>query len=235
MDYPPSSIWSSSHTSHTSHTLSDNSDHTAHGNIQNNLGGIADEDLDDTEEYIYIEPEFNRHFQISQNQLEAIQTCIKNVSLPTYVNRPPSNLGEPTHGSLKAYELFILFSIIFPLIVPEFWHHPSSSPSQTILIRNFYNLVASTNIVTSFSTSFSEADAYMEHYVDYRHTMSALWENSYSRPNHHYAMHNGDLLKHWGPLAALSEFPGERINGILQKIKTNRRMCKYLFSITSIF
>ncbi|KAE9390228.1 hypothetical protein BT96DRAFT_946277 [Gymnopus androsaceus JB14] len=43
-------------------------------------------------------------------------------------------------------------------------------------------------------------------------------------PNHHYAMHNEFLLKYWGPLAGLSEFPGERINGMLQKIKTNRHL-----------
>jgi hypothetical protein len=34
-------------------------------------------------------------------------------------------------------------------------------------------------------------------------------------------MHNGHLLKFWGPFAALSEFAGERMNGMLLKIKTN--------------
>ncbi|KAK7058235.1 hypothetical protein R3P38DRAFT_2496785 [Favolaschia claudopus] len=37
-------------------------------------------------------------------------------------------------------------------------------------------------------------------------------------------MHNEQLLKYWGPLAGLSEFPGERINGMLQKVKTNRHL-----------
>jgi hypothetical protein len=39
-------------------------------------------------------------------------------------------------------------------------------------------------------------------------------------------MHNGDLLKFWGPLSLLSEFPGERMNGDLGKIKTNKRLCE---------
>ncbi|KAJ7111670.1 hypothetical protein C8R44DRAFT_632715, partial [Mycena epipterygia] len=42
-----------------------------------------------------------------------------------------------------------------------------------------------------------------------------------SVPNHHLAMHNGDQMKFWGPLALLSKFPGERMNGGLGKIKTN--------------
>ncbi|KAK7013213.1 hypothetical protein R3P38DRAFT_2546681 [Favolaschia claudopus] len=37
-------------------------------------------------------------------------------------------------------------------------------------------------------------------------------------------MHNASLLKHWGPFPALSEFAGERMNGMLQKIKTNKKM-----------
>lgn len=36
-------------------------------------------------------------------------------------------------------------------------------------------------------------------------------------------MHNGRILKHWGSLAALSEFPGEHINGILQNMNTSGR------------
>jgi hypothetical protein len=41
-------------------------------------------------------------------------------------------------------------------------------------------------------------------------------------------MHNGSLLKFWGPFAALSEFAGERMNGMLQKIKTNGQTSMWL-------
>lgn len=53
-----------------------------------------------------------------------------------------------------------------------------------------------------------------------------LWPRINSVPNHHLAMHNPDLLKFWGPLAGLSEFHGERMNGEFGKVKTNRRICK---------
>ncbi|KAJ7760277.1 hypothetical protein DFH07DRAFT_816732 [Mycena maculata] len=42
--------------------------------------------------------------------------------------------------------------------------------------------------------------------------------------NLHYAMHNERILKYWGPLAGLNEFWGERINGMLQRIKTNKHL-----------
>ena len=39
-------------------------------------------------------------------------------------------------------------------------------------------------------------------------------------------MHNGAMLKYRGPLPPLSEFLGERINGMLQNVNTNRRIRK---------
>ncbi|KAF8223397.1 hypothetical protein L208DRAFT_1317027 [Tricholoma matsutake] len=41
---------------------------------------------------------------------------------PTWIQRPPTNLGEPSHGKLKAQEYLTLFTCIFPLIIPEFWY-----------------------------------------------------------------------------------------------------------------
>ncbi|KAK7040034.1 hypothetical protein R3P38DRAFT_2514278 [Favolaschia claudopus] len=37
-------------------------------------------------------------------------------------------------------------------------------------------------------------------------------------------MHNEELMKYWGPLPGLAEFFGERVNAMLQKIKTNKHL-----------
>ncbi|THU94689.1 hypothetical protein K435DRAFT_819951 [Dendrothele bispora CBS 962.96] len=162
----------------------------------------------------------------SQNKLEIIRKCIHEVTLPTHIHRPPSNLGEKSHGRLKADEYLVLFSFIFPLIIPTFWH-PSDSDYTKALLHNFYDLVVCTNIIAMFSTSNAKADQYMTHYISYRKGLKDLFPTYKVKPNHHYALHNGELLKYWGPLSALSEFPGERMNGIMQNIQTNRRICMY--------
>ncbi|KAJ7243315.1 hypothetical protein C8J57DRAFT_1191865 [Mycena rebaudengoi] len=151
-----------------------------------------------------------------------IRSCIRDVKLPTWVGRPPSNLGEASHGKLKAQELLVLFTVIFPLIIPEIWWKEGNT--ETRLLENFHDLVACTNIISSFSTSDSEADRDMEHYIRYRTSKDELFPDFPSVPNHHFAMHNGDQMKFWGPLPLLSEFPGERMNGMLGKIKTNRHL-----------
>jgi hypothetical protein len=197
----------------------------------------AQPNLMDTGDYSAPEALFN----FTPAQIQRIHDCLRDISLPSHVNRPPIDLGEASHGKLKANEYLILFCIIFPTILPEFWADTTNQPNNFFLdssyqgrmLHNFYHLVASTNIVSSFSTSDAEADEYHLHYLEYRRSVSSLFSNFHSKPNHHYAMHNAEQLKFWGPLAALSEFPGERLNGMFQKIKTNRRMCMFFYAFNS--
>ncbi len=55
---------------------------------------------------------------------KCLQQCIRDVTLPTWVGRLPANLGEASHGKLRVYDYLVLFSFIFPLVVPEFWWAP---------------------------------------------------------------------------------------------------------------
>jgi hypothetical protein len=183
---------------------------------------MQDEDDEATGDLDYI-PDTTEHFAFTDAQLQAIRNCISNVTLPTWVQRPPTNLGEPSHGKLKAHEYLTLFSCIFPLIIPEFWHSETMLNLQHQHLQSFHHLVAATNILSSFKASNAGSDEYTNHYVQYRKSIQALFPHVHSKPNHHYAMHNGALLKYWGPLPPLSEFAGERMNGMLQKIKTNRK------------
>ncbi|THU79618.1 hypothetical protein K435DRAFT_823868 [Dendrothele bispora CBS 962.96] len=148
----------------------------------------------------------------------------EDIALPTHAHRPPGNLGEPSHGKLKAKEYLDLFTIFLPLILPEIWSTDRATDYERALLGNFYHLVASTNIIAAYSTLNSKADAYVYHYTEYRKTRAEIYAGVASKPNHHYTMHNGQLLKFWGPLSLLSEFPGEQMNGMLQGIETNRRM-----------
>lgn len=183
-----------------------------------------DDDSDDDEDAEFQPTDLTSVFNFNADELEMIRSCIRDVDLPTWVGRPPSNLGEAKHGKVKAQELLVLFTVIFPLIMPEIWWREGETGDR--LLNNFHDVVACTNILASYSTSNSEAERYMDHYVQYRTSKAQLFPEFNSVPNHHLAMHNGDQLKFWGPLALLSEFPGERMNGGLGKIKTNRHLGK---------
>lgn len=183
-----------------------------------------DEDMDDATDYgdaaVY------GNFKLSADVLEKIRACIKEVSLPTWVARLPDNLGEPKHGKLKAEQFLTLFTAILPLVIPETPLAEDELTSEKML-EGFYDLIACTNIISSFETSDSEAESFTEHYTAYRKHVQQVYPDCNETPNFHYAMHNESILKYWGPMAGINEFWGERINGMLQRIKTNRHLCEY--------
>jgi len=157
--------------------------------------------------------------------LSKIHACISEASIPTWITCPPRNLGEKSHGKLTADQWFTLFTIFLPLILPEIWLSFRKTHDADLL-DNFHDLVKCTNIIGSYSASTPSADDYLHHYIKYQQSSKALFPTVSTRPNHHYAMHNAELMKFWGPLPMLSEFPYEQYNGALQKIKTNWHTCK---------
>jgi hypothetical protein len=156
--------------------------------------------------------------------LSKIHLCLSDAVIPSWMERPPTNLGDKSHGKLKADNWLVLFSVFLPLVLPEVWLS-SSKPRNMALLDNFYDFVTCTNIVCAYTATPTAANAYRDHYIKYRESSAKLFPNVNSRPNHHYAMHNGEMMKFWGPLIKLSEFPFEQQNGRLQKINTNGHMC----------
>jgi hypothetical protein len=162
----------------------------------------------------------------SKAQLQQIRAAIAEVQLPTWIERPPTNLGEKRHGKLKADHWLTLFTIILPMALVEMWAY--GTPRERQLLVNLEQLVFCTHIACSYSTCDAEADKFDQVYSMYRRGLQELFPDIKSKPNHHYAMHIGALLKFWGPLMVLSEFAFERINGLLQKISTNNHLCMFL-------
>ncbi|KAJ7246213.1 hypothetical protein C8J57DRAFT_1361021 [Mycena rebaudengoi] len=187
--------------------------------------GMEEEDeLEEEDDYTVYEKERPSQIVFEADDMASIHAGLAGVVIPSWIDRPPTNLGEKTHGKLKADNWFVLFSIFFPLIIPELWYHTASSRRDLKLLENFHDLVGATNILCSYIATPSGADEYTEMYLNYLQSSKSLFPGLTTRPNHHYAMHNGAQMKWWGPLMKLSEFMYETHNGSLQKIKTNNHM-----------
>jgi hypothetical protein len=161
----------------------------------------------------------------NKEALSKIHECLNDAIVPTWITRPPRNLGDKSHGKLTADQWYTLFTIFLPMVLPELWL-ASGTDRDSDLLDNFHNLLICTNIIGSYTISNADADNYLHYYIRYRHTSKILFPTVATRPNHHYAMHNAELMKFWGPLPRLSEFPYEQHNGSLQKIKTNWHLCE---------
>ena len=122
----------------------------------------------------------------------------------------------------------MLFTIFLPMVLLVLWlalgKHQDSD-----LLDNFYDLVMCTNIVGSYTTSNAAANDYLHYYIRYCQTSKTLFPTVATWPNHHYVIHNAELMEFWGPLPRLSKFPYKQHNGTLQKIKTNWHLCENLY------
>ena len=168
-----------------------------------------------------------RHAIFTRQLIQDIRTGLSEIYLPDWIDRPPIDLGEASHGKLKADTLFVLFTACLPLILFDIGPASQIANFEDVPC-NFTDLASCTNIVCSFSTSFLAADTFKEKYASYRLSCEKLFPGSV--PNHHIP----DQLCYWGPLMSLSEFGYEQKNGILQRINSNRRLCESVSFLKAI-
>ncbi|KAF7331362.1 hypothetical protein MKEN_00013900 [Mycena kentingensis (nom. inval.)] len=183
----------------------------------------SDDEMDEDDLNEYTGAAVFGNFKVPKSAREKIQMCIKEISLPSWVTRLPDNLGEKKHGKLTADQYLTLFTAILPMVIPE-TQLAEDEETNSKMCDGFYNLVAATNILSSFKTSDSETEAFTEYFVKYRQLTQNTFPDIVEPPNAHYGLHWEDIMKYWGPPPAIAEFWGERLNGDLQKIKTNRRL-----------
>ncbi|KNZ64341.1 hypothetical protein VP01_10395g1, partial [Puccinia sorghi] len=153
-----------------------------------------------------------------------IRKAINDIVVPRGVTQVPHNLGEPKAGKLKASEWYSLFSTYLPLALIDFFGDTTASGvtnSNQHQLLNFTSLVVCTNIVASKTISINDANRFSQAYLLYTETAKLVFQSPKILPNHHYALHLPEQMKWWGPLSNVSEFAGERINGTLQKMRTN--------------
>lgn len=162
---------------------------------------------------------------LTPSDIAAILACLAGVHFPTWLPYLPKNLGEKQHGKLKAYEHFILFTVVFPLILPEL--KAGQGDTALLFLLNFHALVAVINIVSAYTTDNDEANACEYFYREYIETLQQITPETFTaKDNFHMGIHYPDQLRWWGPLGSLSEFSGERLQGILKQGESSGRMGK---------
>lgn len=157
---------------------------------------------------------------------------LQDVVLPSGIDRVPLNLGEARHGKLKASQWKTIFVYLIPLIIPQMLvldvdDFPKTS-NRSLILENVAKLCRCTQIVLAKKHTEADIKEFEFMYNRYNQTSKGLFNDARVLPNHHFALHIPQQMAYWGPLLAVSEFPGERMNGVLQKIKTNHRTSKCL-------
>ncbi|MBW0519614.1 hypothetical protein O181_059329 [Austropuccinia psidii MF-1] len=141
--------------------------------------------------------------------IEKIRKRLNKVIVPKDVSHIPSRLGTAQTGKLKVNEWSCMFEVYLPLaILNIFW---DLGTNHCLLLVN----------VGACSVNSRDGDMFSQEYEKYQQTSNLFFTDIQITPNHHFAMHIPERIKQWGPLNDISEYGGERLVGILQKLKTN--------------
>lgn len=158
---------------------------------------------------------------------------LREVVVPHGTTRIPTGLGTKANGKLKASEWHALFATHLPLAAIdvfvgdyETFGRGESGWVHYKLLENFLAIVECTHIVGSRSVAASDCTQFGKFYQEYTSTSAAIAKDIKIVPNHHYALHTPAQMAWYGPMLSISEFPGERLVGLLQKMETNGKMGK---------
>ncbi|KNZ62462.1 hypothetical protein VP01_1267g3 [Puccinia sorghi] len=185
------------------------------------------DDSDKNDEDILLNGGFGGSF-FSEYDINQFQKLMKQVNLPPGVPQLPANLGEGKHGKLSASQWHTLSFFIVPIVLCEMYldevGHVSVSSNRYKFVANRAHLLAFKNVI--FAQKFKEADIkrFELNYRNYSDSVGGLFEGVKVQPNHHFSLHIPQQMAAWGPLSGVTEFPGERLIGFLQKVNTNNKI-----------
>ncbi|KAI0690870.1 hypothetical protein C8T65DRAFT_587606 [Cerioporus squamosus] len=153
---------------------------------------------------------------------EQLRRDIVHAVVPSWVEKPPSNIGEASHGKLKADQWRTLCTIFMVLTLVPLWGHASATAEQRAVLENFVSLIVAVDAATRRSMTPARADLFDRHMENYVKGLRTLFNHKLT-PNHHLSLHLKDCLLLFGPVHGWWSYPFERLNGLLQRFNTNHK------------
>ena len=159
---------------------------------------------------------------ITPDDLREIRRDICTVSAPSWVQSVPTDLGDVSHGKLKADQWRSLACLYILVPLMRLWGK-ATGPKASALHLTFL-LVSAIIVATSRTTSTRHADVYLHLMKEYVDGLKEHFPEFDLHPNHHFAFHLRRYLIQYGPMHEWWTFPFERIIGMLQRISTNDKI-----------
>lgn len=166
-------------------------------------------------------------FVLQPEEVQAIRDDISSIIRPSWLTSVPAQLGNASHGKLKADQWRVLGTTFLPLSLIRLWHAIDAETFNERALRcaqildTTLSLLSAVMIALSDTTTHSHADAMQQHLLDYLRGLKELFPDYRFRPNHHMALHLPEYIKLFGPVHSWWAFPFERVIGMLQRISTN--------------
>ncbi|KAI1785656.1 hypothetical protein LXA43DRAFT_899280 [Ganoderma leucocontextum] len=164
--------------------------------------------------------EVSRFLVFTREVLEQVRQDIESTTLPSWIEKAPSNFGSAGQGKLKADHWRTVCTINMVITLVRLWGTARSSFEEIEALKNFLHLIIAVDLATRRSTNPIRAATYEHHMHQYLRGLRSLYQSPLV-PNHHLSLHLRPLLEAFGPVHGWWAFAFERYNGLLQRMKTN--------------
>ena len=164
-----------------------------------------------------------------KDDLEAIRVDICRIILPSFVESPPRNFGCKSHGKLKANTWFIFLVICAPITFIRLFAELDKDDRKRVLMEHLLHLSNALAIASSRSLNAELIGEFRRLLEAYILQIPLLFpDRNCLVPNHHMALHVWEYMVEFGPVYSWWAYPYERVNGIIQKTKSNFKSCECL-------
>jgi hypothetical protein len=163
---------------------------------------------------------------LTAQEIAKLRSDIESMNTPSWLTSVPTNLGEPSHGKLRADQWRTLATTYLPVSLIQLWDQlgdggDKRSQQCKKLLEITLSLISAVIIASSRTTSRENADLYLHHMQSYLKGLREVFPQYRFLPNQHMALHLAEYLKLYGPVHSWWTFPFERLIGMLQRIPNN--------------
>ena len=138
---------------------------------------------------------------------------------PSWITPAPRNWGTAQHGKLSANNWRIICTVHLPVTLIWLWKDEPGRKKE--LVKNFMHLVTSARLANMRTCTATQIQEYDLNMIKYLEGLRVLFPHISLRPNHHAALHIGDMMDRFGPAHSHSAPFFERNIGFFHRIHTN--------------
>ncbi|KAJ4484240.1 hypothetical protein C8J55DRAFT_376999, partial [Lentinula edodes] len=160
--------------------------------------------------------------------LQRLQQAVREVITPSWVTRPPEEVGLKRAGTLKADHWRTLFSIHLPLALISIWDE--DSPSAADNASKMAPVLQTSMHLTCASIAMTRNNLSLECRNLFRESIRAHIEGlklnfpGFMLPSHHLSFHIFDFMDSFSNVRNWWAFPFETLIGKMQRISTNHKI-----------
>lgn len=143
-------------------------------------------------------------YVLNVEEVDAIHNDIACLIHPSWLTSVPAQLGNASHGKLKADQWRALGTTFLPISLVHLWSDEDESNQRSVrclqILDVTMSLLSAVILATSRTTSSDHIDQIQGHLLDYLNGLKQVFPDYKLHPNHHMSLHIPEYIKLFGPV-----------------------------------